>query len=167
MDNNPFKVFLTPIYSSPTSSGGGVNGSFNHFSSSFFVNVFNLSDTTRLASPHLYFAMCFSQQSSSIADKAVHICVSTALRDVPMKLIIFNSCLIFLKNFSRPSCLVELRYSGSSQLEVVGEQLYHIAMFVIPDSYAPERFGVFFLCLLTCQLNNLVDEHILRPRFGQ
>ena len=62
------------------------------------MNVFNLSDTTRLASPHLYFAMCFNQQSSSIVDKAVHICVSTALRDVPMKLFIFNSCLIFLKN---------------------------------------------------------------------
>lgn len=131
------------------------------------MNVFNLSDTTRLAIPHLYFAMCFNQQSSSIVDKAVHICVSTALRDVSMKLFIFNSCLIFLKNFSRPSCLVELRYSGSSQLEVVGEQLHHIAMFVIPDSYAPERSGVFFLCLLTCQLNNLVDEYILRPRFGQ
>ena len=42
--------------------------------------------------------MCFNQQSSSIVDKAVHICVSTALRDVPMKLFIFNSCLIFLKN---------------------------------------------------------------------
>lgn len=40
-------------------------------------------------------------------------------------------------------------------------------MFVIPDSYASERFGVFFLCPFTCQLNNLVDEHILRPRFGQ
>lgn len=114
------------------------------FSSSIFVNVFNLSDTTRLASPHLYFAMCFSQQSSSIVDKAVHICVSTALRDVPMKLFIFNSCLMFLKNFNHPPCLVELRYCGSSQLEVVGEQLYHIAMFVIPDSYASERSGVFF-----------------------
>lgn len=76
---------------------------------------------------------------------------------------------MFLKNISiiHPSCLVELRDCGSRQLEVVSEQLYHIAMFVIPDSYASERFGVFFLCLFTCRLNNLVDEHILRPRFGQ
>ena len=70
------------------------------------MNVFNLSDTTRLASPHLYFAMCFNQQSSSIVDKAVHICVSTALRDVPMKLFIFNSCLIFLKNL----CVASHKY---------------------------------------------------------
>ena len=62
--------------------------------------MFNLSDTTRLASPHLYFTTCFSQQGSSIVDKAVHICVSTALRDVPMKLFIFNNCLMFLKNIS-------------------------------------------------------------------
>lgn len=45
---------------------------------------------------------------------------------------------------NHPSCLVELRDCGSRQLEVVSEQLYHIAMFVIPDSYTSERFGVFF-----------------------
>jgi hypothetical protein len=50
--------------------------------------------------------MCFNQQSSSIVDKAVHICVSTALRDVPMKLFIFNSCLIFLKNL----CVASHKY---------------------------------------------------------
>ena len=32
--------------------------------------------------------------------RQVHICVSTALRDVPMKFFIFNSCLMFLKNIS-------------------------------------------------------------------
>jgi len=126
--------------------------------------MFNLSDTTRLASPHLYFTTCFSQQGSSIVGKAVHICVSTALRDVPM----FQQLLDVSEEYlNHPSCLVELRDCGSRQLEVVGEQLYHIAMFVIPDSYTSERFGVFSLCLFTCQLNNLVDEYILRPRFGQ
>lgn len=107
------------------------------------MNMFNLSDTTRLASPHLYFTTCFSQQGSSIVDKAVHICVSTVLRDVPT--LYFQQLLDVSEEYlNHPSCLVELRDCGSRQLEVVSEQLYHIAMFVIPDSYASERFGVFF-----------------------
>ena len=48
----PQALFLRHVYSSPTCSGGGVNGSSSHFSSSIFVNVFSQSDTTRLASPH-------------------------------------------------------------------------------------------------------------------
>lgn len=35
------------------SSGGGVNGSFSHFSRSIFVDVLRREDTTRLASTHL------------------------------------------------------------------------------------------------------------------
>ena len=77
-----------------------MKGSFNHFSRSILVNVFNLSETTRFASAHLYFATCFNQHRSSIVASAVHICVSTALRDVPMKLFIFNNCLMLLKKIS-------------------------------------------------------------------
>lgn len=125
--------------------------------------MFNLSDTTRLASPHLYFTTCFSQQGSSIP----YLRLNSIVRCSNETLYFQQLLDVSEKYLNHPSCLVELRDCGSRQLEVVSEQLYHIAMFVIPDSYASERFGVFFLCLFTCLLNNLVDEHILRPRFGQ
>ncbi len=48
------------------------------------ANVFSLSETIRLASPHLYSTKCFSQHKSSIVASAVHICISTAVRDVPL-----------------------------------------------------------------------------------
>ncbi len=81
-------------------SGGGVNGSLSHFSRSILVNVFNLSDTTRFANAHLYFAVCLSQHSNNIVIIAVHICISTALRVVPTKLFIRNNCLRLRKNTS-------------------------------------------------------------------
>jgi len=40
---------FNPPYSEMSPSGGGVKGSFSHFSRSIFVNVFRRSDTTRFA----------------------------------------------------------------------------------------------------------------------
>ena len=77
-----------------------MNGSLSHFSRSIFVKVFNLSDTTRLANAHLYFAVCLSRHNNSMVIIAVHICISTALRVVPTKLLIRNNCLRLRKNIS-------------------------------------------------------------------
>lgn len=100
LNETPTASFIWHLFRQKSTSGGGVKGSSSHFSRSVLVNVFNLNETTRLASPHLYFATCFSQHRSSIVASAVHICVSTALRDVPMKLFIFSNCLMFLKKIS-------------------------------------------------------------------
>ncbi len=83
-NDNPAASVMWDFYVNKFTSVGGVKGSFSHFSRSVLANVFSLSGTTRLASPHLYFAMCFSQHKSSIVASAVRICISTALRDVPL-----------------------------------------------------------------------------------
>lgn len=95
-----FKNEGIPPYVFSVSSGGGLNGSLIHFSRSILVNVFNLRDTTRLVSPHLYLAVYLSQQSRNMVIRAVHICISTAFREVPTKLFTRNSCLRLRKKIS-------------------------------------------------------------------
>lgn len=98
-----FDVFISfpnstsPPYVSNWHSGGGVNGLFIHWNRSIFVNVLSLSDETRFEKCHLYAACCFSTAKINIVMSAVHICISTALDDVPTKLLIWKFCLMFRK----------------------------------------------------------------------
>lgn len=89
------------------------------------VNVFSLSETTRLANAHLYLATCLSQQSMSMVARAVHICISTAFFVVPMKLLMRNSCLRLRKNTS----MSHLALYSDAMVEAARVKLWPIGHF--------------------------------------
>ena len=94
------RLRFNPPYDWIALSGGVENGSSSHLKRSILVNVLSRRETTRFAKSHLYFAIRLSQHKSSMVVKAVHICVSTALGDVPMKLLMRSSSLRFRKKIS-------------------------------------------------------------------
>ena len=55
---------------------------------SILVKVLSLIEYTKLDKCHGYLAINLRYENSNIVIRAVHICISTALRDVPTKLLI-------------------------------------------------------------------------------
>src|SRR5690606_5564725 len=64
------------------------------------TNKFNRINAIRLDRCQSYFAKAFNAFNTSMVIKAVHICIHTALGVVPMKDLMWSSCLISLKKIS-------------------------------------------------------------------
>ena len=84
----------------------------------------------------------------------VHICISTALDDVPTKLLIWKFCL--KEDFNVPACLVEVGDGSSREFHVVGEQ-YHREM-VLSVKYGNPAYalGVLSGRAVSCQPHDFV-----------
>src|SRR5690606_18250352 len=80
--------------------GGGLKGSSNSFFRSNFTRRFRRRKATMFDRCQLNLEHAFRYLSMSMVINAVQIWISTALVDVPRKVLILSSCLISLKNIS-------------------------------------------------------------------
>jgi len=99
-DQSPQSNNFLCTYGSRTGSGGFSNGLSSNLFKSIFTRRFNLRKATRFDKHQPYLALAFRYFKINIVIIAVQICINTAFGDVPRNDLIFNSCLISLKNCS-------------------------------------------------------------------
>ena len=115
---------------------------------------------------HLHVACCLRTANSSIVMSVVHICISTALGDVPTKLLIWKFCLRLRKKISMsPPCFVEVCDGSRRKLHFIGEQHHREVVFSVIYGNPAYTLGVLSGRSVSCQPHNFVYE-LLRMGFA-